>query len=72
MIYKGLKIEDVIEDNVGVWSQVCESCAKKIDHANCNELIPLDKYLCGVENCQNIAKYYLEIESKKYINERSF
>jgi hypothetical protein len=63
-----INIEDIVVENESVWSQVCEECAKKLDFKNCNEQIPLDKYTCGVENCQNIAVYYLELE-KEIINE---
>lgn len=62
MILSDLTIEDIVYEDDSAWSQVCEQCAKILDYDNCNEQIPLDKYICGIENCQNIAKYYLELE----------
>lgn len=63
-----LIIDDVIFEKRSTWSQVCEECASKLNFENCNEEIPLDKFVCGIQNCQNIAVYYLELENE-IINE---
>lgn len=57
-----INIEDIVIENDSAWSQACEQCANKLGFKNCNEQIPLDKYTCGIEDCQNRAVYYLELE----------
>lgn len=59
-----LIIEDIVYESKSAWSQVCKQCAHKLGFINCNEEIPLDKYICGVMNCENIAVYYLEFEKE--------
>jgi hypothetical protein len=59
-----INIEDIVRENDSAWSQVCEECASKLKFENCNEEIPLDKFVCGIQNCQNTAVFYLEIKNE--------
>ena len=57
--------DDIEDEEGGAWSQVCKSCAKK-HNLNTDELegYPGEGAVCGMNDCENIADYYVTVDSK--------
>lgn len=53
--------DDIVVEENCIWSQVCNQCANKLEFENIFEEIPSDQVICGIENCSNIAEFYIEL-----------
>ena len=51
--------DDIVTDEYGAWSQICEDCAEKYNFPGRLSNIPSDCF-CGVIDCENEAIYYLD------------
>ena len=61
MTYQGVKFDDYVNDEMGIITQICNSCAVKHNFAHsmleeCGE--PLT---CCIVGCENESEHYLEI-----------
>lgn len=65
MKYQEINFDDVVVDDNRKWTQVCCECAKKSFKNEVWDEIASNGYTCGVENCNNQAKYYLDFNDKK-------
>ena len=53
--YKNIVFDDVVKDDSGKWSQVCDSCIEKHFKDEVWDDIPIDNTICGVKDCNNEA-----------------
>ena len=51
--------DDMVIDEYGTWTQICESCAEKYNFSGHLSNIPGD-CICGVIVCDNETDYYLD------------
>ena len=62
--------DDIVTDENGIWTQVCEKCAKTYSKLGRLEDIPIGGLICGVTNCDKEAQYYLTIYEIEFSNEK--
>lgn len=65
MKYQETSFDDVVVDDKGNWTQVCSECAEKAFKSEVWDEVPINGLICGVENCNNQAQYYLDFNDKK-------
>lgn len=68
MTYKEINFDDFVVEKVGVWSQICSLCAIKHFKDEIWDEIPINDLICGVENCDNESKYYLDFHEKEQLD----
>ena len=56
---KNVLFDDIVTDEYGTWTQICESCAEKYNFYGRLSNISGD-CICGVFGCENEADYYLD------------
>lgn len=63
--YYGVEFDDVIDDEYGVWSQLCKSCFEKYkDKFPTSSIDDVAGGICGVSGCMNEAEYYIDFATK--------
>ena len=55
-----MKYDDIIEDELGDWTQVCEQHSKETEKDGILDDCPIE-CICGVEGCEQQAAYYLTL-----------
>lgn len=58
------------DEQLSIWTQVCENCASKYDYLGYLDEIPIANLICGVAGCQHEAVYYLDIYQEDFQNEK--
>ena len=62
---KNISFDDLVIEEKGTWTQVCEECSESSKKLGFFEEIPINGLLCGVKDCQNQALYYLDLNNEK-------
>lgn len=59
--------DDVVKDEYGTWSQICEYHAENSDILVLGKLenSPFENIICGCHGCKNNAGYYIDFYGKK-------
>ena len=60
-IYELIFDDLVVEDN-GKWTQVCNNCAKIYAELGHLDEISITNIICGTKGCKNEALYYLDLK----------
>lgn len=60
MKYKETTFDDIVIEDEGTWSQICNSCAEKHFKGEVINEVPIEGLVCGVENCNNEASFYID------------
>ena len=70
MEYKNIIFDDFVADEIGTWSQICQSCKDKYFDGELTSEIPIEGLICGVKNCNNEADFYLDFDYEKQLDKR--
>lgn len=64
--------DDIVKDDYGIWTQICETHAKKQIYSKLGkfENCPSANIICGCINCNNNAEYYLDFDDTAIIKNR--
>jgi hypothetical protein len=54
--------DDLVVEENGKWTQVCDECSKKHSELGILEEIPIADLICGIKGCENEAFYYLDLK----------
>lgn len=68
MEYNNVTFDDVVVEHKSIWSQVCQSCSAKHFELELLEDIPISSLICGVENCQKEADFYIDFDYEKKLD----
>ena len=64
LFMKTAMFDDIVTDENGIWTQVCEECKQMHSKFGQLEEVPIDGIICGVNGCDKEARYYLAIYEK--------
>jgi hypothetical protein len=71
MIYKHTYFDDFVIDEYGIWSQICSKCVEKHFKNHRVADIAMGGLICGVENCENEADFYIDFICEKIGQEKN-
>jgi hypothetical protein len=57
------EFDDIVEDEDGIWTQVCIDCARKFNILDEDKTNLSGGEVCGVKGCANEAHCYYDIEA---------
>lgn len=57
--------DDLVVEENGKWTQVCNECAKNYSELGILDDIPIAGLICGTKGCENEALYYLDLKNEK-------
>jgi hypothetical protein len=68
MKHKEIEFDDVVIEENGTWSQICDSCIENHIESDCLDELPIANLICGVKGCNNEATHYIDFKYEKQLD----
>ncbi len=70
MKHKEIEFDDIVIEENGTWSQICDSCIENHIDSDFLDELPIANLICGVKGCNNEATHYIDFKYEKQLDQR--
>ncbi len=68
MKHKEIEFDDIVIEENGSWSQICDSCIENHIDSDFLDELPIANLICGVKDCNNEATHYIDFKYEKQLD----